>query len=172
MQPSDKPYPLALKAPSGSLVELTENLIDAAIFGSRESPRKRIILPFHDGADNTLHRMLNAIQPGSYIRPHRHFDPPKDESLVLLRGALTFFTFHEDGTVDKVCKAAAGSTSFGIDVKAGVFHTFIATEPDTVVFEVKPGPWSPATDKDFAAWSPEEGSPECELYMNHLLMSR
>ncbi len=162
-------YPRALKSPTGELVTLTDNLIDAAIFASRESPRKRIILPFHDGPENTLHRMLNAVQPGSYIRPHRHLDPPKDEALVLLRGALTFYTFHEDGTVNAVQHVRAGTASFGIDVKAGVFHTFIATEPDTVVFEVKPGPWSPATDKDFATWAPDEGEEGYVEYMDRLL---
>jgi cupin fold WbuC family metalloprotein len=162
-------YPKALPPVSGEITVLTDVLIDAAVFGSRESPRKRIILPFHDSAENTLHRMLNAVQPGSYIRPHRHLDPPKDESLVLLRGALTFFTFHQNGEVDQICMVAAGTASFGIDVKAGVFHTFIATEGDTVVYEVKPGPWSAATDKDFAIWAPEEGSDQCEEYMKTLL---
>lgn len=162
-------YPRALKPPTGELVTLTDNLIDAAIFASRESPRKRIILPFHDGPENTLHRMLNAVQPSSYIRPHRHLDPPKDEALVLLRGALTFYTFHEDGTVNEISRVKAGTASFGIDVKAGVFHTFVATEPDTVVFEVKPGPWSPATDKDFATWAPDEGAEGCDEFMDRLL---
>ena len=37
--------------------------------------------------------MLNAIQPGSYIRPHRHLDPPKSESLILLQGMLGYVSF-------------------------------------------------------------------------------
>lgn len=162
-------YPKALPPESGDIVVYTGEQIERAVVASRESPRRRIILPFHDNADNTLHRMLNAIQPGSYIRPHRHMDPPKDEAVVALRGAFLFYTFHEDGTVDQVRRVAAGTASFGIDVKAGVFHTFIAMEPDTVVFEAKPGPWSPATDKDFASWAPDEGAPECEAFMQRLL---
>ncbi|HEX05267.1 MAG TPA: cupin fold metalloprotein, WbuC family [Bacteroidetes bacterium] len=166
MEPS---FPLALEPQSGELTVLTDELIERTIAASRNSQRKRIILPFHDGASNTLHRMFNAIQPGSYIRPHRHQNPAKDEALLLLRGALKFFTFHEDGRVDQVRNVAANTTEFGIDVRAGVFHTFIATEQDTVVFEVKPGPWSAATDKDFATWAPEEGSDECADYLDQLL---
>ena len=42
---------------------------------SREAarnPRKREVLILHREDSDPLQRMLNAVQPGSYIRPHRH----------------------------------------------------------------------------------------------------
>ena len=67
--------------------------------------------------------------------------------------------FDDEGRVTDQFVLRAGSARFGIDIHPGVYHTFVALEPDTVLFEVKPGPWDQATDKDFAAWSPAEGSP-------------
>lgn len=113
--------------------------------------------------------MLNALQPGSYVRPHRHLLPPKAESSVLLRGSIGFITFHDDGRVDRQLVLSAGSSSFGVDCQPGPFHTLFALEPDTVVFEVKPGPYDPASDKDFAPWAPEEGSPEATAYLERLV---
>ncbi len=62
----------------------------------------------------------------------------------------------------------ADSSIFGVDSDPGVYHTFLATEDDTVLFEVKPGPYSPANDKDFASWAPEKGSPAAKKYMQYL----
>jgi hypothetical protein len=47
-----------------------------------------------------LHRMLNAIEPGSYIRPHRHQSPPKPESIIVLSGSLALVKFGGDGASD------------------------------------------------------------------------
>ena len=44
------------------------------------------------------------------------------------------------------------------DIRAGVWHTLVAMETGTVIFEVKPGPYSPLTDKDFARGAPDEDS--------------
>jgi hypothetical protein len=54
---------------------------------------------------------------------------------------------------------------YGCDIRPGVWHTIFALVPDTVVFEVKPGPYSPANDKDFAPWAPREYSPEAAPYL-------
>ncbi len=40
---------------------------------------------------------------------------------------------------------------------------------ETVLFEVKPGPFDPKTDKEFAPWAPAEGSAEDEMFMSQLL---
>lgn len=34
-----------------------------------------------------------------------------------------------------------------------------------MIFEVKPGPYDPASDKDFATWAPPEYSPPAPAYL-------
>ncbi len=162
-------YARALEAPDGDLVLIGDDLVQQAIAYSRTSPRRRVILPFHKQAADPLHRMLNAVQPGSYVRPHRHLDPPKAEAWIVLRGSLVFFTFDEIGNVTQSVDLAAGSARFGVDLSPGVFHTFIAIAPDTVIFETKTGPYTEATDKAFATWAPAEGDSAAPAYMQRLL---
>src|SRR6185295_19107512 len=119
---------------------------------ARENPRHREIHMLHLDAQDPLQRMLNAIQPGSYVRPHRHCNPPKSETLLLLHGSLGFVSFGENGDTresDFVLLDSQVATA-GLDCRAGVWHTFFALEPDTVVLKVKPGPFNANTDKDSA----------------------
>ena len=112
--------------------------------------------------------MFNAVQPDSYIPPHRHLDPPKAESWIVLCGALAFFTFDDRGAIAECLEIRAGGEIFGVDLEPGVYHTFFALEPDTVVYEVKGGPYSAATDKAFPEWAPREGTPEANGYLAKL----
>jgi cupin fold WbuC family metalloprotein len=162
-------FPRALSAPPGELVVLSRELVQSVTEASRVSPRRRIIQPFHKNDADPLHRMLNIIQPDSYVRPHRHLAPPKAEAWVLLRGKLAFFTFEEDGRVKDCLTLEAGGENFGVDLIPGVFHGLIALAPDTVIYEVKTGPYAPTNDKSFAPWAPEEGSPEAASYQTRLL---
>jgi cupin fold WbuC family metalloprotein len=162
-------FPRALDPPPGDLALITSALVQHAVETSRESPRRRVIQPFHKSDTDPLHRMLNAVQPDSYVRPHRHLDPPKAEAWILLRGALVFFTFEDDGRIRDAIRVAAGSDCFGVDLTPGIYHSFVALEPDTVIYEVKPGPYEPASDKAFAPWAPAEGSPDAPAYMRALL---
>ena len=159
----------ALDPPEGELTLITQALVDRALAYSRQSPRQRVILPFHKGPRDPLHRMLNAVQPGSYVRPHRHLDPPKAEAFVVLRGSLAFFSFSEDGDVRECVRLAADGARFGVDLVPGVFHSFIALEPDTLIYEVKTGPYTQATDKEFAPFAPEEDGAGASRYMQELL---
>jgi cupin fold WbuC family metalloprotein len=106
--------------------------------------------------------MPNSIQPGSYIRPNRHLDPPKDEGFALLKGSAGFVIFDAEQGLGKkefsLLDFERGT--YGIDIRAGVWHTLFSLQPDTVLYEVKPGPFTPLTDKDFAPWSPRDNSPE------------
>ena len=65
-------FPLAMDAPEGKVTLIDQALIGRAVEMSRKSPRRRIICPLHKANEDQLHRMLNCIQPDSYIRPHRH----------------------------------------------------------------------------------------------------
>jgi cupin fold WbuC family metalloprotein len=149
---------------------VTADVIHTKAAEAKSNPRKREILVLQRGDRDPLQRMLNAIQPGSYVRPHRHSSPPKAESLVLLTGAIGFVPFFEDGTPDRENFILLDKTRgvLAADFREGLWHTFFALEPDTVVFEVKPGPYDPATDKEFAPWAPAEDAPDAASYLSSL----
>jgi cupin fold WbuC family metalloprotein len=155
----------ALDPPPEAVVEVSTQHIETALRASRESPRKRVILPFHKSDEDPLHRMLNAAQPGTYVQPHRHASVPRAEVFLVLRGACDVVLFDDDGRVTRVLRLRAGSERFGADLGPGVFHTFLAREPDTVLYEIKCGPYTKSTAKDFAAWAPKEGSSEVDAYL-------
>jgi cupin fold WbuC family metalloprotein len=159
------PFPQALTAPTEPVAIVTCSMIDHAITMSRESPRKRIIQPLHRSGLDVLQRMLNVLQPGSYIQPHRHLNPPKAESIVVLQGGIGFIEFDEAGSMRHAYLISREEGVLGIDIEPGVFHTFFAIAPDTVLFEVKPGPYERSNDKDFALWAPPEGSPSAREYL-------
>ena len=161
--------PLALPPLSNALNILSTDLFEEGIRLSRTSPRKRIILPIHKSADASMHRMLNFIQPGSYIRPHNHSLSNKTESVIVLQGTIQFFTFDEKGKVLTSTLIGGDSKNFGVDIEPTVNHAFFAIQPDTIIFETKPGPYEKATDKLFAEWAPEDGTEEAAVFMQSLL---
>ncbi len=44
----------------------------------------------------------------------------------------------------------------------GLFHTLVVLEPNSVISELKEGPYQASTDKDFLQMLPLEGAVECE----------
>ena len=109
---------------------------------------------------DSVHRLFNAIEPGSYIRPHRHLHPPKAETLIVVSGALGLLSFDEVGRLVSTERMDARGETLGVDVPPGAWHTFVALEPGTVFFETKAGPYAVPSGVDAADWAPAEGAPE------------
>jgi len=149
---------------------IDQDLINQKVQDARESDRKRNIHVLHTGDEDTLQRMLNAFQPGTYVAPHRHVAVPKAEAVLVIQGSLGFVRFEDDGTyqAEDFVYMNPKDGVFGVDYRAGVWHTFIALERDTVVLEVKPGPYDAATDKEFARWAPQEGEEGTTEYLVRL----
>jgi len=147
---------------------ITPALIEGLVEQARQSPRRRINHNFHSGPDDNPHRFLNVLLEQTYVRPHRHLDPPKSESFLVLQGEVALWIFDGDGSVTQTHRLGP-SNSIGIDIPPGVWHTLTATSPVAVCYEVKPGPWDPARDKEFSLWSPEEASPQAQNYLRSLL---
>jgi cupin fold WbuC family metalloprotein len=76
---------------------IDQALLDATSERARQSPRLRMNHNFHAGNEAACHRLLNAVEPGSYCPPHRHLDPDKHEGIVILRGCLGLVFFDETG---------------------------------------------------------------------------
>jgi len=133
-------------------------MLDQLSLEAQAAPRRRKNLNLHDDYAEPCQRLLNALEPGTYIRPHRHTDPPKPECFLALRGRMALILFHDDGSIARVVRFGADGPVYGIDLPAGVWHAVVALEPGSLFFETKPGPYQPLTDKDFAPWAPAEGT--------------
>jgi cupin fold WbuC family metalloprotein len=145
-------------------------LIDDALLGevcaeAAASPRRRKNRNFHPRDDHPAHRLLNAMQPDSYIPPHRHLDPNKDETFVVLRGRLGLVLFDDAGGVVRSVEIGPGAAAIGVDIPHGTWHTALALEPDTVFLEAKAGPYLPFSEAERAPWAPAENSPDAAPYL-------
>lgn len=162
-------FPTAVPAPETEVTPLTLTMVSNLLNQSRESGRKRMTQRIHKGDDAAVHKMFNALQPGTYIPPHRHLNTAKSETVLVISGALLYVEFEEDGTVKHHALVQPGTEIFGMYILPHIYHTFIALKPDTLIFEVKDGPYEHDSDKDFPDWAPPEGTPEAEPYLLELV---
>ena len=140
-------------------------LLDATSRLAAGTPRRRRNYNFHASDAAGCNRLLNAIEPGSYVRPHCHADPEKDETLLVLRGVLGVLEFDADGRVSGKALLRAGGEALGVDVAHGTFHSLLALEAGTVFFEAKAGPYRPLAPGEAASWAPQEASAQAGAYL-------
>jgi cupin fold WbuC family metalloprotein len=132
--------------------------LEEALTASRGSARRRANFNVHPTLDDAIQRMLNIFQPGSYVRPHRH-DPERFELFLRLTGEAGAVIFDDAGRPSEW--AVLGERGeWGVEAPGDAWHTIFALAADTVMFEVKPGPYRPLVEKDFAPWAPREGTPD------------
>ncbi|MHB8347776.1 MAG: WbuC family cupin fold metalloprotein [Acidiferrobacterales bacterium] len=135
---------------------IDQTLLDTVSRMARESSRRRKNHNFHATDDDASHRLLNAMEPDSYIQPHRHGDPAKDETIIALRGRIGIVFFDSSGAVTGTSVLGSAGPTLGLTIPHGVFHTLVALAPGTVFFETKAGPYRPLTAEEQGAWSPAE----------------
>jgi len=145
-------------------------IVDDLVARAAASPRRRQNLNLHAELSDPIQRFLNAGEPGSYVRPHRH-RAGRWEMFVVLRGAMDVFLFGDDGAIAQRVALRAGSGSV-IEISGGTWHSFTFVAPATVGLEIKPGPYIAETDKEFAAWAPSEGEPGAERMLAWLVTAQ
>ncbi len=151
------------------MIKIDNQLLDKTTALARVSPRRRMNHNFHMNYSDSLQRMLNAMEPLSYIQPHKHEDPDNREVFFSIRGRIAIIEFNASGDITDHTLLDPLTGNFGAEIPARTFHTIIALDPDSVAFEVKDGPFSPIDDKHFASWAPKEGTPQTEEYLRNLL---
>jgi cupin fold WbuC family metalloprotein len=143
--------------PDCSLIDSA--LLDRTSRDARRAARLRQNHNFHDADSAPCQRLLNAVEPGSYVPPHRHLDPAKDETFVVLRGSFGLVLFDEAGEVAKTVFLRADGDVIGVTIPHGTFHTLLSFEQGSVFFEAKAGPYVPLAAEERAPWAPAEGAP-------------
>ena len=148
---------------------ITTDLLDEVSAEAAASPRLRKNRNFHASDDAACHRLVNAIEPGSYIMPHRHLDPAKEETMIGLRGRLAVVLFDEAGNVTETAVLQAGGPAMGVNIPVGTFHMVLALESGTAFLEAKAGPYLPLTPEEKASWAPAEGEAGAAAFLASLV---
>jgi cupin fold WbuC family metalloprotein len=134
---------------------ISEELLDGVTHDAQENSRLRMNYNFHESLDAPIHRLLNAMEPGTYLPPHRHVD--KEETYIVLRGSLIAFFYDDMGNVTEKVNLNPSAGMYGVEIPSGTWHSIVVLESGTVIFEIKsrgrgrgfarrcPGPRSTAT---------------------------
>ncbi len=135
-----------------------QSFLDALSARAAANPRLRQNHNLHPDFNAPAQRFFNAIEPGSYVLPHRHLAPGKEETLLMIRGSLGLAFFDDAGEIRATRLLAANGTCIGTQIPLGCWHSVVALEAGTVFFEVKDGPYLPIATEERAPWAPAEGS--------------
>lgn len=145
------------------MIKIDESLLNQVTAKAKQSPRLRMNHNFHPELNDPVQRLLNAMEPWTYVRPHRH--PGKEESFVIMRGKILAVTFNEDGSIRDHMVMDPSNGFFGVEFEENTYHMLTALESGSVVYEIKEGPFIPHSPETSAPWSPEEGSPHARDFL-------
>jgi cupin fold WbuC family metalloprotein len=119
------------------------------------SHRLRANRNLHPELSNPVQRLAIAMEPGTYVRPHRH--PHTFELLTSLSGRFLVLHFDDNGYVTQL--VVLGEECKVLETDAGTWHAVLSMDKGGVIFEVKHGGYKPVTDQDSAPWAPTENEP-------------
>ncbi|HIE4391740.1 TPA: WbuC family cupin fold metalloprotein [Serratia liquefaciens] len=123
--------------------------------------RLRAHRTLHDELSEPVQRLAIAMEPGTYIRPHRH--PQTWELLTPLRGRFVVLQFNEKGVLTQ--RTLLGEETKVLEMPAFTWHAVLSVDPGGVVFEVKQGPYQALSEEDCMHWAPPEGGEGIEAVM-------
>ena len=136
---------------------ITQAILDDLTRRAQNSPRLRMNFDLRNSAEDQSQRMLNAIEPGSPERIHRHRHT--SETVVCIRGRVVEEFYDElDGSAcspQAICTESIVLTPNGpnvaVNIPAGQWHSIRAVESGSVVLSVKDGKYEPLSDADILA---------------------
>jgi cupin fold WbuC family metalloprotein len=152
------------------MIVINRQLASSVSEEAKNTARLRKNHNFHTDYEDPVNRMLNAFEPGTYIRPHKHESPDKCEVFIILTGKALVLQFDDEGTIKKHAILDNARGVYGVEIAPREWHSILSLASGTVLFEVKPGPYAPISDKNFASWAPAEGSPESPAYLSSILI--
>lgn len=147
---------------------VSPQLLDELSQKAKNSPRQRMNHNFHEDLADPINRMLNALEPGTYLQPHKHENPDKREVFIVMCGTLVAVFFDNSGNPTEFILLNRDNGNLAVEIPVGEWHTLMAIETGSVVYEVKDGPYLPLSDKNFASWAPKEGDANCSQYLEQL----
>lgn len=153
------------------MIKATDEFLEELSQKAKINKRKRINYNFHKSPDEKIQRFLNAVEPSTYVQPHKHENPEKVEIFVILRGKVLVIEFNDNGEIiDHVILDLEKGKKF-VEVPPRKWHSIIALEENTILLEIKEGPYIKERDKNFADWAPQEGTIKGQEFNRKILES-
>lgn len=143
-------------------------LLDALSTAARSNPRLRQNHNLHDRFDAPVQRFFNAVEPGSYVPPHRHLASGKEETLLMVRGRLGLILFDAHGAITETHLLSPAGASCGFHLGLDVWHSVVALDPGTIFFETKTGPYLALSPEEYAPWAPAADTPESAVWLRRM----
>ncbi len=125
---------------------IDDNLLNKVSSQAQNSPRLRMNYNLHESLDDKVQRMFNAMEPGTFIPVHRHRNTA--ETMIVVRGEVKITIFDDDRNITEEYVMNPSKGNYGYHVPKCIWHSVEVTARDTVMFEVKEGPYSPLTTED------------------------
>jgi cupin fold WbuC family metalloprotein len=142
---------------------ISAGVLDALTDTARTNARLRMNHNLHPTHEAPIQRLAIAMEPGTYVRPHRH--PQSWELLIPLRGRFLFTSFDDDGKPLERHFLGGEDGLSALEFDAGTWHTVTSLESGSVIFEVKEGPYLPVQPGDWPAWSAADGTSEAAEFL-------
>lgn len=154
----------AISVQERHLKQITQTMLKALAQQARTAPRLRANHNLHPQLDDPIQRLAIAMEPGTYVRPHRHSHTW--EMLHPLAGRFVVLEFDDQGRV--LSRSLLGTADGDVrllELAAGSWHAVLSLEPGAVIFEIKHGPYQPLVEADLAPWSPATETPQAAELM-------
>ena len=151
------------------MIKINDEFLDLTSAKAKSSPRLRMNYNFHPRYEDMINRLLNAMEPWTYIQPHKHENPDRFEIFLALRGRFVVFIFDENGEIVDHAILDAREGKYGVEIPPKTYHMLMSLESGSVAYEIKEGPYNPLNAKNLASWAPPEGDANVREYIKQLL---
>ena len=145
--------------------KITESLVSELSGQAKKAERQRYNYNFHGDYSDPINRMINAVEKDAYFPPHKHENPDKREIFIILKGRVLVIEFDGKGKIKDHIVLDPNEGNFGVEIPAKKWHSLIPLEEQSVLYEIKDGPYDKKEDKIFAGWAPEETSEDAQKFV-------
>ena len=145
--------------------KIDSDLIEKCLTEARQSPRKRSHFNLHESLEAPVQRLCIALIEGTYVTPHRHPQPNKWELLIAVQGTSLLVIFNDTGNITDVHELTPSGPLSAIEIPPNTWHSLLPKGKESVVLEMKEGPYTPNKPEYFAEWAPKEGSEQASDYL-------
>ncbi|MGB3242749.1 MAG: WbuC family cupin fold metalloprotein [Candidatus Omnitrophota bacterium] len=151
------------------MIKIKEKLLTETAAKAKDAERKRCNHNFHKDPADPINRMLNAMEKGTYFCPHKHENPDKREIFIILKGRVLIAEFNENGRVTDHITLDPEKGNMGVEIPPKVWHTLVPLAENSVLYEIKDGPYNKDIDKTFPEWAPKEGEEDTQEFVDRIL---